>query len=199
MHLLHLVIIKCIIYVRSNHLHLLPIYLWYLPIYVSHLSKGKESTNICKIGYQSFLLFNILFSSMLYEKMFIFIKLASFHVLTYDGGMVCTLTCPLNLSCVLYNFICGSSNLARISPFLNCKPSFMCVHNPLTQWVFNFCDVPMNEGLEMHVVVCDTSIILQVNFHVVQEQLHMLPFVTIWLLSLVSWHHPFQRWGLDLN
>jgi hypothetical protein len=141
MHLLHFVIIECIIYGCSNHLHLLPIYLWYLPIYVSHLSKGKESTNICKIGYQS---------------------------------------CPLNLSCVFYNFICGSSNLARISPFLNANLP-LCVY--ITHWP-NECSTFAqcahdNECIEMHVVVCDTSIILEVNFHVVQEQLHMLPFVTI--------------------
>jgi hypothetical protein len=45
MHLLHLVIIRVhylLTYVRSNHLHLLPIYLWYLPIYVSHLSRGEK-------------------------------------------------------------------------------------------------------------------------------------------------------------
>jgi hypothetical protein len=48
-------------YLLSNHLHLLPIYLWYLPIYVSHLSLGKKITNICKIGYQKKLLFNMWF------------------------------------------------------------------------------------------------------------------------------------------
>lgn len=36
-----------------------------------------------------------------------------------------------------------------------------------------------NECIEMHVVMCDTYIILQFNFHVAQEQLHMLHFVTI--------------------
>jgi hypothetical protein len=160
MHLLHLVIIRVhylLTYVRSNHLHLLPIYLWYLPIYVSHLSRGEKvqifAREVIKVFYYlicglslGFQFKKIMATYLLQHVLWKDVYIHQARILSCSNlwwGMVCTLICPLNLSCVFYNFICGSSNLAKISPSLNCKPSFMCVHNPLTQWVFNFCNVPM--------------------------------------------------------